>query len=147
MSETAPLPVYLDADVLFAGVSSAKGASYALLLLSELGIIAAYTAQQTVREAERNLLNKVPAAVPELHRAIAHAVHRVPEPSAEVVVSCLAEADPKDAPHLAAARAAGCRWLVTFNVRDYRPTDERPAITLPGPLLVQIRAHVALLRP
>ena len=141
------MPIYLDADVLFAGAASAQGASYALLLLGELGIVAAYTAAQAVREAERHLQTKVPAAVPELRRAVASAIHLLPDPRAETVAGCLAEADPKDAPHLAAARAAGCRWLVTFNTRDYRSVGGRPAITLPGPLLVLVRAHVALLHP
>jgi hypothetical protein len=37
------------------------------------------------------------------------------------------EADPKDAPILAAAIAGTCAWLVTFNLRDYRSDRVRVA--------------------
>ncbi|MGI8828691.1 MAG: PIN domain-containing protein, partial [Candidatus Limnocylindria bacterium] len=51
------------------------------------------------------------------------------------------EADPKDAPILAAAIAGRCRWLVTFNVRDYRTDQLR--VSLPGPFLQELRAMLA----
>jgi hypothetical protein len=48
------------------------------------------------------------------------------------------EPDPKDAPILAAAIAADCRWLLTFNVRDYQ--TERIRVSQPGPFLEELRA-------
>ncbi|MBA3689330.1 MAG: hypothetical protein H0W81_10970 [Chloroflexi bacterium] len=45
------------------------------------------------------------------------------------------------APILAAALATDCRWLVTFNIRDYRPGDGIAVVT-PGDFMKQLREHL-----
>jgi len=50
------------------------------------------------------------------------------------------EAHPKDAAILAAALAAGCGWLVTFNVRDYR--TDRIRVSNPGSFLEALRGEL-----
>ena len=63
--------LFLDSSVLFAGVVSADGASRALLLLAESGLIAITVSEQVVTETERALARKVPRALP-LYREALH---------------------------------------------------------------------------
>lgn len=137
------LRVCLDADVLFAGAASVTGASHALLQLGELGVIDVRVAQQALDEAERNLRAKLPAALPAYRTLVSLCTMPIPMPSptAATRLARSGDADPKDAPILAAALAAHCRWLVTFNVRDY-PTH-RIRVTEPGAFIEELRARLA----
>jgi hypothetical protein len=58
--------VLIEADVLFAGAASPSehGASLTILRLAEITLIEAITSQQVITEAERNLEEKLPAALP-----------------------------------------------------------------------------------
>lgn len=134
------LRVCVDADVLFAGSASTSGASHVVLQLGELGIIDARVADQARTEAERNLADKLPAALPAFRTLLDACTSPIPmvAPFASRRLSRAGEADPKDAPILAAAIAADCRWLLTFNVRDYR--TERIRVSQPGPFLEELRA-------
>lgn len=137
------LCVCLDADVLFAGAASVSGASHALLLLGELGIIDLRVAQMALDEAERNLRAKLPAALPAYRSLVNLCVTPIPmqRRAAATRLARSGEADVKDAPILAAALAAECRWLVTFNVRDDR--TDRIRVIQPGPFLEELRAQLA----
>ncbi|GAB4457357.1 MAG: hypothetical protein Kow00120_26420 [Anaerolineae bacterium] len=46
---------------------------------------------------------------------------------------------PKDAPILAAAIENGCRYLVSFNLRDYSPRVGQITVSTPGELLPRLR--------
>jgi predicted nucleic acid-binding protein len=97
---------------------------------------------QARSEAERNLAAKLPAALPAL-RALADACCIRLEMAAEAESAAIAdagEADPKDAPILASALAAGCSWLVTFNVRDYR--TDRIRVSNPGDFMEALRGEL-----
>lgn len=138
----ARLRICLDADALFAGAASATGASHVVLQLGELGIIQVGLPDQARIEAERNLTAKLPAALPAFRTLVDACCQPLPMAAAEDSASLADadEADPKDAPILAAALAAGCRWLVTFNVRDYRTARIR--VSEPGPFLEALRAEL-----
>ena len=56
--------VFIDTDVLIAGSYSTTGASYIILHLSDLTIIEGLISQQVRVEAERNLQDKLPNALP-----------------------------------------------------------------------------------
>lgn len=133
----------MDADALFAGAASCTGASHVILQLGELGIIELGVPEQALGEAERNLGAKLPSALPAFRTLVELCTTPLPEPAA-VAAEALArggEADPKDAGILAAAIAADCRWLVTFNIRDYR-TDQLRVVT-PGQFVEALRAQLA----
>lgn len=142
---TPPSPrlrICLDADALFAGAASVRGASHVVLQLGELGIIEVGVPEQARIEAERNLAAKLPAALPAFRTLIGDCTSPLPMAS-RAASSRLARADeahPKDAPILAAAIASDCRWLLTFNVRDYRTARIR--VSEPGPFLEALRAQL-----
>ena len=136
------LKVCVDADVLFAGAASVSGASHLILQLGELGIIEVGVPGQGREEAERNLAIKLPAALPGLRAILAASCVDLPMSSSAVsdAMADAGEADPKDAPILAAAIAGGCAWLVTFNVRDYR--SDRIRVATPGVLVAALRTEL-----
>ena len=118
------------------------GASHVILQLGELGIIEVGVPDQARAEAERNLAAKLPAALPALRTlvdacCIGLAMASEPESAA---IAASGEADPNDAPILASALAAGCGWLVTFNVRDYR--TDRIRVSKPGDFLEALRGEL-----
>jgi predicted nucleic acid-binding protein len=119
-----PLPplVYFDADVIISGCRSAAGASHILLRLAEYGLIRPLTSELALEEAERHIRQVSPSAVAAF-AAAARSVFSAPAaaPNLAAVEEIKDQADPKDAPHLASALGHGARYLVTFNVRDYRP--------------------------
>lgn len=132
----------MDADALFAGAASVSGASHVILQLGELGIIEVGVPDQARLEAERNLIAKLPVALPAF-RALVDACTTPLPMAARRISTRLARdghADPKDAPILAAALAGDCRWLITFNLRDYR--TDRLRVSEPGPFLEELRAHL-----
>lgn len=133
------LRVCVDADVLFLGSASTSGASHVVLQLGELGIIEVRVAEQARIEAERNLLDKLPAALPAFRTLLDACTAPIPmaAPAAARRLA-RAHADAKDAPILAAAIADECHWLLTFNGRDYR--TERLRVSQPGPFLEELRA-------
>lgn len=133
----------MDADALFAGAASVSGASHVILQLGELGIIEVAVPEQARLEAERNLAAKLPSALPAFRTLIDLCTVSLPmaPKAASVRLARQDEAHPKDAPILAAALAGGCRWLVTFNIRDYR-TDRIP-VAEPGAFLEALRGQLA----
>lgn len=132
--------------MLFAGSASATGASHLVLQLSELGIIRAFTSKQAREEVERNLVAKLPAALPAFRAVVAAACEPATEPTTTAVRRLIAAdaCDPKDAPILAAALATDCPWLLTFNVRDYRSGD-RIRVAEPGEFICALRDRLARL--
>lgn len=121
------------------------GASHVVLQLGELGIIEAGVPEQARIEAERNMAEKLPAALPAFRTLIELSCQPLRMVSAELAAELMdaREADPKDAPILAAALAAECRWLVTFNLRDYR--THRITVSEPGPFLAALRSELVAL--
>ena len=54
--KTEPLPVCVDADVLIAGLLSRTGASHAILVLGEIGLLRLVLPEAAVAEVRRNLV-------------------------------------------------------------------------------------------
>jgi predicted nucleic acid-binding protein len=118
--KTDPVPVCLDADVLIAGLLSRTGASHAILVLGEIGLLRLVLPEAAVEEVRRNLSAKLPEAVPsfeEFLRAVPVTIHR---PTLRDRDRARELADPKDVPILTAAIGSGARVLVTNNVRHFR---------------------------
>jgi predicted nucleic acid-binding protein len=137
--------LFLDADVLFAGAASPgeHGASLLILRLAEITLIEALVSQQVITEAERNLAEKLPETLPAFRHLVSRCLKVVPDPALEDLIPHQGLADPKDLPILAAALREGCPWLVTFNVRHYKPGHPDVAVLRPGDLILQIRDLLA----
>ena len=61
--------MFLDSSALFTGITSAKGAARALLLLAETGHVTGTISEQVVAETERTIARKVPLALSDLRQA------------------------------------------------------------------------------
>ena len=130
----------MDADALFAGAASVSNASHVILQLGELGIVEVSVPDQSPHRGRAKPESEASggaACLPNPGRCVHHALAMAPIRISNRLARA-EEADPKDAPILRAAIAGRCRWLVTFNVRDYRTDQLR--VSLPGPFLEELRA-------
>lgn len=137
-----PLRIFFDSSVLIAGAFSQKGASYILLQLANLTLIDGRISGDVGIESERNVLAKLPAALPLLRILINDALTIGPPLSNEQLQQALPYADPKDAPILAAAIAQQCQYLVTLNEKDFWPLPATITIIRPGAMLQEIRRRL-----
>lgn len=142
--KTEPLPVCVDADVLIAGLHSRSGASHAILVLGELGLLRLVLPEAAVEEVRRNLTAKLPEAAPlfeEFLRAVPGQIYR---PTPRDCERARKLADPKDVLILAAAIGGEARILVTHNVRHFR-SGEGVRVVRPRTLIEEVRAWMGSL--
>jgi hypothetical protein len=139
--------VFVDADVVFAGAASAseQSASLIVLRLAELTLLEAVVSSQVVAEAERNLAEKLPTALPAFSMIVARCLGIVRDPQPGELVAHAGKADPKDLPILVAAVRERCPWLVTFNVRHFQPGDPAIVVLRPGDFVLRMRQLLAYL--
>jgi len=144
-ADPAKLRVFFDADVLIAGSASKthSSASYILLQLAELTLIEGLICPYVREEAERNLKGKLPQGLPVFKALLQAALREVPDPPKASLSRWAGRADPKDLPVLVAAVLNDCRYLVTFNTKDYPDPPEPLEVVEPGELVRRIRAHLA----
>jgi len=137
--------VFVDADVLFAGAAgpSQHGASLVVLRLAEITLIEAITSQQVVTEAERNLQQKLPPALPAFRLILNRCLRVVPDPQPSELAPLADLADAKDLPILTAAVRQGCPWLVTFNLRHFQPGHPDVTVLRPGDFVLCVRDFFA----
>ncbi len=136
--------VFIDADVLFAGSVSPRehGASLVILRLAEITLIEAIASQQVITEAERNLAEKLPQALPAFHLIVSRCLRIVADPEPADLMPLKGLADPKDLPILAAAVREGCPWLVSFNLRHFRPGHPAVQVLAPGEFILRVRERL-----
>lgn len=144
-NESSRLRVFIDSDVLFAGSASLNphSASNVILQMSEITLIKAIVSEQVITEVTRNLMEKIPEALPAFRKLAGRCVEVVPDPSLEEVNQLRSMADWKDVPILAAAKKAHCKYLLTFNTRDYRPGVPEILVLKPGEFLQEVRMRLA----
>lgn len=136
--------VYLDTDVLLAAAGSTSGASHLIIKLSELTLIQGVISEAVRIEAERNLIAKLPHALPAYRAFLKSAkLREVPLPSPDQMKPYQGQADPKDLPHLVAACLAGCHYLVTHNTKHYAPQPGTIEVLNPGALVMRIRQQLS----
>ena len=63
--------VFIDTSALMAGLASPTGASHVILALAEGELITLVIAEEVLVEAERNLRDRLPRALPEYRRFLA----------------------------------------------------------------------------
>ena len=139
--------IFLDADVIFAGSAapSTQGASYVILLMSEITLIDCFTSTQVMTEVERNLTSKLPNALAEFHLLAKRCLTIVDDPKIADLPFFIGQADPKDLPIFVAAIQANCSYLITFNTRHFNPTAEQIIVQRPGEFLQHIRSQLSFL--
>lgn len=141
ITKLAKLRVFVDADTLFAAAASPSehGASFVLLQMAEITLIDAVTSQQVIVEVERNLVDKQPNAVPKFKQLVQRCLRVVSNPNLDDLQPYVGLADPKDLSILVAAIREQCSWLVTFNVRHFRPGYATVTVLSPGEFIVRVR--------
>ena len=138
-----------DSSALFADVISASGASRALLVLAEAGLVTLTVSEQVVVETERAVARKVPRALPDLREAIrATGLRIVPDPSFDEIkeyadIIC----HEVDVPIVVAAVQVRTDYLVTLNhwhFIDDSAVAERSKLRIgtPGAALAWLRENL-----
>jgi predicted nucleic acid-binding protein len=139
-----PVTVFFDSDAMIAGSASTAGASFALLQFAELGFIHGVISKQVLEECRKNLFEKLPEAVLPFEKIVERCVTVNSPPSPRFVSVASSQAKAKDIGILASALEADARFLVTFNTKDYRPSDTgQIEVITPGELLFRIRSALA----
>ncbi|MBU0510399.1 MAG: PIN domain-containing protein [Chloroflexi bacterium] len=143
------LLVFVDADVLFAGSASANAnsSSQVVLSMAEITLIEAITSEQVIAECERNLIQKIPSALPAFRLLVDRCLHIVPDPVPGDLAAYQGLADSKDLPVLVATLQAECPWLVTFNLRHFQPGHHDVQTLRPGDFVLQVRDTLTRLIP
>ncbi len=141
MADVPKLRVFVDADVLIAGAASSntQSASLVVLQMAEITLIEALTSEQVIAETERNLREKLPAALTVFRLLVERSLHVVPAPDYAALEPYRGLADPKDLPILVAAVLAECPRLVTFNLQHYQPGHPGVKVTTPGEFVMHAR--------
>ncbi|NJN54261.1 MAG: PIN domain-containing protein [Anaerolineae bacterium] len=148
MSKVKPR-IFIDADVLFAGSASPheQSASQVVLRMAEITLLEPFTSEQVIIEAERNLQEKIPTALPAFRLLVSRCLQVVANPTAVDLLPHIGQADPKDLPILIAARRENCPWLVTFNVRHFQPGFVGITVLQPGDFILRVRDSLLGLVP
>lgn len=139
--------IFIDADVLFAGAASPNehSASNLILRMAELTLIEAITSTQVITEAERNLTDKIPKALPAFRLLVSRSLKVVDDPDPALLAVQRGLADPEDLPILVTALRETCTLLATFNVRHYQPGHPALTVLKPGDLVLRVRYLLARL--
>lgn len=124
--------VFLDTNVLVAGLASRTGASAAILDLGEAEEIVIVLSRQVLVEADRVILAKFPHLIDRYRlflKNLAPLLADDPEPSA--VTAAAQVIHPDDAPILAAAKHEAIDYLVTLNTRHFTSPQVRAFLAVP----------------
>ena len=135
--------IFLDSSVLIAGSASTQGASYAVILLAEIGLIKAVISNQVVEECERNLAKKLPQSLG-VFRSIVSTINPeiLSDPELSEVSSLMDIIEPKDVPILGAALQGEVSCLLTPNTKDFTPNvADRVGLKIqtPGQFIQEVR--------
>ena len=143
--EPAKQRIFIDADVLFAGAASPNehSASNLILRMAELTLIEVITSTQVITEAERNLLEKLPKALPAFQLLVSRSLKIVEDPAPAELDAYAGLANPVYLPIFVAAIREGCGHLATFNVHHYQPGHLSVTIIKLGDLILRIRYLLA----
>ncbi len=137
--------VFLDSDVLLAGITSVTdfAASLVLVRLAEINLIEAVCSEQIIMEVQHTLKIKMPGALESFRLLVNHSIKVKPDPSPAERASCRKLATKLYIPILAVALREQCVWLATFNERQYMPGHPDIMITRPDELVSRLRGQFA----
>jgi putative PIN family toxin of toxin-antitoxin system len=128
---TQKIKVFIDTNVLIAGVNSVTGASATLLDLCEAGVLQMVVSRQVLIEADRNFTAKFPQWVGRFRQFMHNlAPLMVEDPTPESIKKAAAIVDRKDAPILAAAQNANVDFLITLDKKHFLNPKTREKMML-----------------
>ena len=110
--------VFLDSSVFFAAVYSDKGSAHDLLIAAVEGRISLVVSRYVLQETERNILTSAPQFHANFLRFRDDVPFQLSDPSPPVVADTARVIVAKDAPVIAAARAAQATLVATFDRKD-----------------------------
>ena len=129
---TQKIKVFIDTNVLIAGVNSVTGASATLLDLCEAGVLQMVVSRQVLIEADRNFTAKFPQWVGRFRQFMHNlAPLMVEDPTPESIKKAAAIVDRKDAPILAAAKESGVDFLITLDKKHFLSPRAKKGAGLP----------------
>ncbi len=128
---TRKIKVFIDTNVLIAGLHSITGASATLLDLCEAGVIQMAVSRQVLIEADRNFAAKFPELIDRFRQFMRSlAPLMVEDPTPESMEKAATIVDRKDAPILAAAQNANVDFLITLDKRHFLNPKTRQKVML-----------------
>jgi predicted nucleic acid-binding protein len=135
---------FIDASVLFAASLSPTGASREIIRQTVQGKATLVASKLVYEEAEKNLADKAPEALPAFHQFLDTVPFEIVRPSKRQVLQAAQYVALKDAPIVAAAKSAQVDYLVSLNRRHLVGVPEVAQrsglkIVLPSELLEEIR--------
>ena len=141
-AKTEPVAVCLDADVVIAGLFSTSGASHAILVLGEVGLLRIVLPAAAIDEIRRNLRQKLPEALPSFESFLTSLFVESFTPTPADTRRARPLAHEKDVPIMAAALGSESAILVTHNTRHFKSRDD-VRVVRPRTLLTEARAWMA----
>ena len=124
--------VFLDTNVLIAGLASRTGASAAILDLGEAEELRIILSRQVLVEADRTMLAKFPDLMERYRAFIKNLAPLLAEDPPSALVQEAAQCiHPNDAPILAAAKQEHIEYLVTLNTRHFMNPQARAFLPIP----------------
>jgi putative PIN family toxin of toxin-antitoxin system len=128
---TRKIKVFIDTNVLIAGVNSVTGASATLLDLCEARVLEMVVSRQVLIEADRNFATKFPQLVGRFRQFMHNlAPLMVEDPTPESIKKAATIVDRKDAPILAAAQNANVDFLITLDKKHFLNPKTRQKVML-----------------
>ena len=128
---TQKIKVFIDTNVLIAGVNSVTGASATLLDLCEAEVLQMVVSRQVLIEADRNFTAKFPQWVGRFRQFMHNlAPLMVEDQTPESIKKAAAIVDRKDAPILAAAQNANVDFLITLDKKHFLNPKTRQKMML-----------------
>ena len=128
---TQKIKVFIDTNVLIAGVNSVTGASATILDLCEARVLQMVVSRQVLIEADRNFAAKFPQLVGRFRQFMHNlAPLMVEDPTLESMEKAATIIDRKDAPILAAAENANVDFLITLDKRHFLNPKTRQKVML-----------------
>jgi predicted nucleic acid-binding protein len=141
-AKTEPVAVCLDADVVIAGLFSRAGASHAILVLGEVGLLRIVLPAAAIEEARRNIEQKLPEALPAFDVFLSSPFVETFRPKPRHTSRARPLAHDKDVPIMAAAVGSGAGILVTHNTKHFE-SGEGVRVVRPRTLITEARAWMA----
>jgi predicted nucleic acid-binding protein len=137
--------VFLDSDVLIAGITSVTdfAASLILVRLAEIELIEGICSEQVIMEVQQTLQTKMPQAVVSFDALVKQAIKIKPDPTPQERKGCQKLANKYYAPLLAVALREQCTWLATFNEGQYKPGHADILVARPDELVSRLRGQFA----
>ena len=128
---TQKIRVFIDTNVLIAGVNSVTGASATVLDLCEARVLQMVISRQILVEADRNFAAKFPQLIGRFRQFMHHlAPLMVEDPTPASVEKAATIVERKDAPILAAAQNANVDFLIPLDKRHFLNPETREKVML-----------------